>query len=166
MVWVLCAVTHTRGSCSYIRAVLVQENKVLALSLNQDGAAGDELRRCFPSLDTPGTFCSAPIPHLPHHIPLPVLLLFLCSAVLGHQAAATSEPALGGSLGSGEATGKVFSGLRCVMDGGGFGDASSSTAQCGHSQIPVCQNFHKPENIRDCVPGPAGTGLTGKINID
>lgn len=70
-----------------------------AVSLNQDGAGGDELRHCFPSLDTPGTFCSAPIPHLLHHIPLPVLLLFLCSAVLGHQAAATSEPALGGEFG-------------------------------------------------------------------
>lgn len=128
----LC-VTHTRGSCSGIRAVLAEEDEVPAVSLNGDGAGEDELSPCFPSLDATGTFCSAPIPHLLHHIPLPVLLLFLCSAGLSHWAAASSEPALGGSLGSGEATGKVFSGLRCVMDGGGFGDVSSSTVQCGHS---------------------------------
>lgn len=30
----------------------------------------------------------------------------------------------------------------------------------------MCQNFHMPANIRDCVPGVAGAKLTGKINVD
>lgn len=67
------------------------------MSLNQDGAAVDKLSQCFPSLETTGPFCSAPIPRLLLH--LPSLCCCFPSAGLFW---ASSEPALGGSLGSGE----------------------------------------------------------------
>lgn len=53
----LCAVTPTRTSSSDTRAVLVEEKEVPAVSLNQAGAAVDELSQRFPSLGTTGTFC-------------------------------------------------------------------------------------------------------------
>lgn len=34
------------------------------------------------------------------------------------------------------------------------------------AQSPCAKTSQSLKNIRDCVPGPAGTGLTGKINID
>lgn len=83
------------------------------MSLNQDGAAVDKFNQCFPSLETTGPFCSAPIPRLLLH--LPSLCCCFPSAGLFW---ASSEPALGGSLGSGEVRKRCCSGLRCVMDGG------------------------------------------------
>lgn len=96
----LCAVTPTRTSCSYTRAVLVEEKEVPAVSLNQAGAAVDELSQRFPSLGTTSTFYSALIPHFLHHIPSLCCCFSLCWAALSHQAAATSESALAGGFGA------------------------------------------------------------------